>query len=224
MATKQRSGYQTADEFYEQYYRDRAREYEDSQTPVFGKGGPVSIKKQNVGILLAMAAAIGAVAFWNKNRKNGTRLGKEPRKPAVARQGLSAGEAAARAAERRLSGHGTNQLTPLGRALAVAQKVDGLEAEAKTLVESVRRVGRVEEDVSKKQITLIELVTQAQIEMDGIQVGESGRAVKKAQIIRMERIIVSLEQLAETAHKGLAQGEVARSSEIQEEQSDGGPS
>lgn len=58
-----------------------------------------------------------------QNMLAGTRLGKEPRKPAVARQGLSAGEAAARAAERRQSGAGSSQLTPLGRALAVAQRV-----------------------------------------------------------------------------------------------------
>lgn len=54
-----------------QYYRDRAREFDASQTPTFGKGDPVSVKKQNVGLLFIMAAAIGAVAVWNKNRKKG---------------------------------------------------------------------------------------------------------------------------------------------------------
>lgn len=49
-------------------------------------------------------------------------------------------------------------------------QVDDLEAEAKTLEDRVRGVGRVEENNRKEQIRLIELVTQAQIEMDGIQV------------------------------------------------------
>lgn len=49
-------------------------------------------------------------------------------------------------------------------------QVDVLEAEAKALEGNVRGVGRVEEKDQREQIRLIELVTQAQIEMDGIKV------------------------------------------------------
>lgn len=56
-----------------QYYREKAREAEKKEIPTFGRGGPLPVRKQNVGLLMVMAAAIGAVAFWDKNRKTGER-------------------------------------------------------------------------------------------------------------------------------------------------------
>lgn len=49
-------------------------------------------------------------------------------------------------------------------------QVDQFEAEAKALEEKVRAARVVEEQNKKEQRRLIEVVTQAQIEMDGIKV------------------------------------------------------
>jgi hypothetical protein len=49
-------------------------------------------------------------------------------------------------------------------------QVDQFEAEAKALEEKVRAACMVEEQNKKEQRRLIEVVTQAQIEMDGIKV------------------------------------------------------
>ena len=78
-----------------------------------------------------------------------------------------------------------SSLTPLGKVLSVARVIDELEDQAKGLLQGP-------ED-EKERLRLEEMLTKAQLELDGIYADESAKPVKKAQTSRVLGLLKQLE-------------------------------
>ncbi|GBG66031.1 hypothetical protein CBR_g55009 [Chara braunii] len=92
---------------------------------------------------------------------------------------------------------GAASLTPLGCAIVVCRKVDGLEDDATKLIACVKDKGFMDDKMKKDQAMLIELLMQAQLELDGIKGDESVRPLRKVQTKRMHEVIQELEKLSD---------------------------
>jgi hypothetical protein len=64
------------------------------------------------------------------------------------------------------------KLTPLGSILLLARKIDKLEEESSSFLHSVGEVAELDSIQVKGKARLLELLTQVQLEVDGIKVSQ----------------------------------------------------
>ncbi|KAL2633712.1 hypothetical protein R1flu_005191 [Riccia fluitans] len=160
--------------------------------------------------MVVAAAALFVVGHF-ANKRAGRRLGGNNKKSSSSdtnsavqddsSRRMSLAELRARrveAAEARLRrGTGTSspaaaKPTPLGRILLLARDVDNLEIEASTFLSSVKEVEELD-PTSDKAARLLELLTQVQLKIDGVESDESVRPHRKTQTQRVQSLIVELE-------------------------------
>ncbi|KAH9575828.1 hypothetical protein CY35_01G131400 [Sphagnum magellanicum] len=86
------------------------------------------------------------------------------------------------------------KLTPLGSILLLARKIDKLEEESSSFLHSVGEVAELDSIQVKGKARLLELLTQVQLEVDGIKSDESVRPHRKSQTNRVQALILALEK------------------------------
>ncbi|KAI5084255.1 hypothetical protein GOP47_0000424 [Adiantum capillus-veneris] len=86
-------------------------------------------------------------------------------------------------------------LTPLGRILKLAARVDKLEEEAESLLGQVSIAKVMSPSEDKEQVRLLEELILLQLEIDGIPGDESVRPHRKGQTNRIQTLIANLDNL-----------------------------
>ncbi|CAM6083864.1 unnamed protein product [Calypogeia fissa] len=105
----------------------------------------------------------------------------------------------AEAAEARLKNGATSSSpaaakpTPLGSILLLARKVDKLEEETSQFFVQVKDIETWTAKEEKEHARLLELLTQVQLAIDGVQSDESVRPHRKTQTNRVQKLITALE-------------------------------
>eukprot|EP00271_Cylindrocystis_brebissonii_P006906 TRINITY_DN19820_c0_g1_i1.p1 TRINITY_DN19820_c0_g1~~TRINITY_DN19820_c0_g1_i1.p1 ORF type:complete len:194 (-),score=48.80 TRINITY_DN19820_c0_g1_i1:759-1340(-) len=94
-------------------------------------------------------------------------------------------------------GAGIAKPTPYGQALAVARTVDSLLEAAQQLITKVDEGRALPPSVEKEIAGVEEQLTQAQLQLDGIQADESVRPIRKAQTRRIQLKLEELSALLE---------------------------
>ncbi|BBN06213.1 hypothetical protein MPTK1_3g19280 [Marchantia polymorpha subsp. ruderalis] len=91
------------------------------------------------------------------------------------------------------SNPGVAKPTPLGRILSLTREVDKLEKEASAFLASVKELEGLDAASEKEHSRLLELLTQVQLKIDGIQSDESVRPHRKTQTQRVQSLTLELE-------------------------------
>ncbi|GBG66030.1 hypothetical protein CBR_g55009 [Chara braunii] len=207
-------------------YPQRTSALADEWRALTASGGHLSALLRGVNPMLPCVSA-WKLRWWHRHRRGRKTGGGSGRHPVLGNRRSSESSAAsgeggggrhggrpaslaelraarASAAESRMKNGGMGgrsvgaaSLTPLGCAIVVCRKVDGLEDDATKLIACVKDKGFMDDKMKKDQAMLIELLMQAQLELDGIKGDESVRPLRKVQTKRMHEVIQELEKLSD---------------------------
>lgn len=95
----------------------------------------------------------------------------------------------------------TASLTPFSAILMLARKVDKLEEECSAFFSSVGTSTTLIPTQQKELAQLLELLTQVQLNIDGVKGDENVRSHRKTQTTRVQSLLSALEKLASESGK-----------------------